>query len=817
MIPTSTKKTVRLRNLLDGNLRSSRAIPTETTESSETLSTEIDECEHFHESIEDSSMIDSTLTESIDITQDSSPLKFSGEMETHCRVIQSPTPTEDPLDVKGNRNGNGTRVVNETSNKEPKVNLRALLCGRSDERPKKTTTKMLPSKEDDDVQVVKVMDPTKNRDSHERLMNSLKNAKKTTLKSLFSNFSRPVQSSTDDGKPTEEIVNESNGSLKRYHQISALDEVAPPLGDPRAPSAGDKEFQSRHVSLPLRKRPKIETSSFRPEEYYCLKTGKRAHSDRQHCIINRHKRSTKTGSTHTITNLWPQAFEPENLEEVLIRKEVKDQVSAWLIGAFEKLRKLTTRNKLLNKKGDISNEFQGFIVDDEDVNETVDQREDFVPLLIVYGPQVGKHTLLKKIVNPPFGHLFEVNTADNRSKKDVLEQLTEFSTSHYVKNKGSKGLILLDDVDVLFKERDKLFWTAVEKLLLISRRPIALTCRSLNNIPDNIVRLAEEESSLFYVPETDIEDVVCYMRKCCQKQNIEVSGEVLEQIVADCGSDIRRCLLQLQWVCSSDTICFKLNSQVMPIIKDFRQQDFFLELASVGDIVNAISRNKSHFRPDADPTLSCIVDPKDFSLLSDEEKLQNDHLVDCRKGLHDSIQRPQEPFELNIGSNLLNKTSAVTDLMATQTDDQFFNTFVSAMSTYLNTRVSSRLPSGMDQYASARVTRNARKVREILNRFSGHEVNGVYAQESFLTGFMALTTRNTIFSEVGPIMREIAKEDLQKKAQNKQIYEAAMAGVDPRDAKGVIKMLLDNHAFHPIWFNGDPSVVINAWETPYIT
>ena len=106
--------------------------------------------------------------------------------------------------------------------------------------------------------------------------------------------------------------------------------------------------------------------------------------------------------------------------------------------------------------------FKNFIIhDDEDDQQTsLDDGgnngdiEEFVPLMILHGDGVGKDTLIHTIAQEKNCQIYEINTSQNRGRKDIYDILSEYCTSHFVKDKKVPGLVVLSDVDVIFKEHD---------------------------------------------------------------------------------------------------------------------------------------------------------------------------------------------------------------------------------------------------------------------------------------------------------------------------------------------------------------------------
>ncbi|CCE63240.1 hypothetical protein TPHA_0E01450 [Tetrapisispora phaffii CBS 4417] len=465
-------------------------------------------------------------------------------------------------------------------------------------------------------------------------------------------------------------------------------------------------------------------------------------------------------------------FEPKELKHVLLEPTLKSSVNNCILESFEKLKKMTTRNQLLQKKNYTKeidyDDFNNFIVYDDDLNVSKDyetfsggnsnENEEFVPLIVLYGNAVGKNTLLKVIMDALQGQIYELNTSTNRSKKNILESLLEFSTTHYVKGKNSKGLILLDDIDVLFKEHDKFFWYAVERLLLSARKPVVLTCRDINYIPSNLLQIAINQDTCFEAKRISPKSVVSFLQYYMKKINTEINPEALRCIVEINQNDIRKSLLDLQFLLlPPHTYTFKTPKELNEHhVSDLKELSDYLEILSYADVIDNCIKFKSLINDDKYHTLntpSAILKCRDST---DEIKLQNDYLIDYKLYLDDELHRKQLPFELNISKYLENKTNEVSGIERNKNLSKIALVKEKNHKRITNSNVvflSSRISKRNTQNVTARKTRNSsKKFFELIENFSTTDETDEMIDFDF-----SLNNQSNLDTYVNPYVFKIAE------------------------------------------------------------
>ncbi|KAH9200906.1 P-loop containing nucleoside triphosphate hydrolase protein [Zygosaccharomyces rouxii] len=512
------------------------------------------------------------------------------------------------------------------------------------------------------------------------------------------------------------------------------------------------------------------------------------------------------------SNLWPQFSKPETLQQVMLETSMKKAVYEWIENAFTKLKNHTSRSKLLMKKQVLegTDRLDDFIVRD-DIEEEEGPMIEFVPLMILHGDGIGKNTLIEVIMQMVGGQIYEINTSNNRGKKDILDNLLEFSTSHYVKGQGSKGIILLDDVDVIFKEHDKFFWGAIEKLLWQSRRPVVLICRNLSLVPNNLVQVAQQEQSIFHASKVSVRTTTSFLKSFCIKNGIVPNDVILNHLAKVNRRDIRKSLMALQFYCQPPGK-FPLGQLERNKNDDLSFDDavHYSDLLSHSDILSSNCQWKSAILQDKDLThLSyesrSILD----SIPDDQERLRHDYMIDNKMHLVDDTRRPLLPFELNVGGYMENHLLAyykgpnsVQNLR-----DRRFNTIKETSVAFLSSRIGKKESSISN---ITRKTRNSKKLRQILEGFQGNYPKS--AIDDSINFNFKTTSGNRLGELVNPYVLKFAQSDWNKRQINKRLFKQAINGFSEGEYFNAVAQLSQDGLFKNPYFEADPKLVIDSWE-----
>ncbi|CDK29192.1 unnamed protein product [Kuraishia capsulata CBS 1993] len=246
---------------------------------------------------------------------------------------------------------------------------------------------------------------------------------------------------------------------------------------------------------------------------------------------------------------WCDLFAPTRHSELLISRTTRNSINDWIVNAFKRLKSINTkaREAYLNTKKTHDDDDMDFIVDYDEPSDD----EVFVPLLILQGENgCGKTSAVYAIAEDELnGHVFEINTGQERAKKDINFHLKQIGTTQTVNAKTESdntknGVILFDDCDVVFEELDKDFWSAIRNLMSYSHRPVILTCESIDSIPSSII----DHATIYTLKKPSQRVLKEYLDAVALIMGFKVHSEILEEISG--LRDTRKALMQLNLLCS---------------------------------------------------------------------------------------------------------------------------------------------------------------------------------------------------------------------------------------------------------------------------
>lgn len=261
-------------------------------------------------------------------------------------------------------------------------------------------------------------------------------------------------------------------------------------------------------------------------------------------------------------------LQPQCMDELLISEDAIKRIKFWILESFCRLESQSRRPRdihMKQKKKRKNNPFVAddwFLFDDKclNYNEAL-LEDDFFPLMIIHGPiGTGKSSAVYTAMKEIHGYIFEINTGQARSRKDIINTLKETSTTQLVYHDDKakefqKGVIFLEDCDVLL-ENDRNFWVAVTEILNISRRPIVITCSDLSSIPQNMIDFAAANDAIVDLGKGQskcgivIED---YFWLCCLSQGLNVDKQIMKDLLGKTknkdGFDLRKMMMECQMMC----------------------------------------------------------------------------------------------------------------------------------------------------------------------------------------------------------------------------------------------------------------------------
>lgn len=399
--------------------------------------------------------------------------------------------------------------------------------------------------------------------------------------------------------------------------------------------------------------------------------------------------------------LWPDKFSPKSTDHLLLDHQTKYTLRRWIENAFAILKTQSTktpRNIKIKEQKQRRQKMHDFIVDDfeEDSEET--EEDVFVPVLILEGQSgSGKSAAVYAAMNSLNGYVHEINSGQNRSRRELYGPLKEFCTTNIInKNDQEKsfqrGLVFFEDCDVLF-EQDKTFWTAVQDVINFSKRPLVISVQDSTVIPRSIYEQAHEQNAILTFENHDTSAFEQYVWLCCFSQGFDLTQNALSWVTAQSGKyahDVRKALMQCQWICSADEDLSSDEVLTLDVLADKPKSSQIDSLESLALICDLHSE----------------ADTIELNMRSN--KLQEHHpneLLDIYTVDDGQMLRPSpEPEECNIGTYL---KELVPHEVKLPEEKLKFNEIREVTLTFLASRTR-KLPKAIQDYQSFRTSTRSR-------------------------------------------------------------------------------------------------------------
>lgn len=207
---------------------------------------------------------------------------------------------------------------------------------------------------------------------------------------------------------------------------------------------------------------------------------------------------------------------------------------------------------------------------DYDSDETCSQRSstglnNFMVLTGYHGS--GKTSSVYALANDLNYQVIEINAGSRRSGKIMLQELSEATQSHRVKNKsgklfstfdeadensqesncgaryGAQTIILIEDAELVFDSDDG-FAASLQQLINISKRPVILTTN--NRHCQHLQKFIQQNEIMFESP-TNSHHIARYLSLLCLAANYQIKAVTIEHLFALNGHDMRRTINEIEF------------------------------------------------------------------------------------------------------------------------------------------------------------------------------------------------------------------------------------------------------------------------------
>ncbi|PIZ53463.1 hypothetical protein COY28_03570, partial [Candidatus Woesearchaeota archaeon CG_4_10_14_0_2_um_filter_57_5] len=170
------------------------------------------------------------------------------------------------------------------------------------------------------------------------------------------------------------------------------------------------------------------------------------------------------------------------------------------------------------------------------LSQAIDRKR---PVIIVGRTGTGKTTLVYALADERDWEVVELSASDVRGAKAIEAILGPASTQMSLFSKSK--LILIDDIDAL---SDRGGLPQIERLLQSSAFPVVMTAQSLTDKLSKIKR----KSAIITMPDLGFSGVKAVLLRVRDEEGASVPDEVVAEIAAQCGPDLRAAITDLEVV-----------------------------------------------------------------------------------------------------------------------------------------------------------------------------------------------------------------------------------------------------------------------------
>ncbi|MGC8569144.1 MAG: AAA family ATPase [Nitrososphaeria archaeon] len=170
------------------------------------------------------------------------------------------------------------------------------------------------------------------------------------------------------------------------------------------------------------------------------------------------------------------------------------------------------------------------------------------PLLIVGPPGTGKTTAVRALSNDFNVYVMELNASDVRTREKLEAALGHISPVNLY---GQRVIVFLDEVDGMYSKGDAGGISFLEEWIPKASVPVIMASNTMKDFMKNLEKMSE----VIEWKRVPSREMFMWLKNIALKENVNVSDDVIKNIIYESEGDIRYAINQLQ--AAQENIVFK--------------------------------------------------------------------------------------------------------------------------------------------------------------------------------------------------------------------------------------------------------------------
>ncbi len=173
------------------------------------------------------------------------------------------------------------------------------------------------------------------------------------------------------------------------------------------------------------------------------------------------------------------------------------------------------------------------------------------PLLLYGAPGIGKTLLAYLVAKEMEWQIFEINSSDERNKEFIENVVLSAASGSSLT--GGKRLVLIDEIDVMFKGETS-GYSGIIRLLKEAKTPVILTANDV--YAKQQMAGIRNNCELVQMRRVNYLSIFSFLKAICEREEIDYVPEILKEMAQNSDGDVRAALLDLQTLACDGKISY---------------------------------------------------------------------------------------------------------------------------------------------------------------------------------------------------------------------------------------------------------------------